>query len=258
MRVLDVPEPVSRAALWSRRLSVFAIAVGAVAFVMLRTQTVEATAGMAVIGAAIALAVAALLTGAAAAAIIWRTGRRGFGALLVGVCLALSFLTYPAFLATQAFRLPMIADVTTDIADPPAFALSPKALAARGWRSPLTPPAAIRQAQRVAYPDVQAILLELDPDESYQLVLKAALARGWRIVDQSAPGGRLGLGHIDAIDRSLLLGFPDDVTVRIKPLGGQTKIDVRSASRYGRHDFGANARRIELFAQAVQDELDAR
>jgi uncharacterized protein (DUF1499 family) len=48
------------------------------------------------------------------------------------------------------------------------------------------------------------------------------------------------------------------VTIRLRPLAGQTRIDMRSASRVGRHDFGANARRIQRFAQEVQAQLDAR
>ena len=54
------------------------------------------------------------------------------------------------------------------------------------------------------------------------------------------------------------MGFPDDITIRIQPLAGQTKLDVRSASRYGRNDFGVNARRIERFAEELQTQLDAK
>ena len=64
-------------------------------------------------------------------------------------------------------------------------------------------------------------------------------------------------GRIDAIARSLIMGFPDDITIRIRALPDQTRIDVRSASRYGRHDFGVNARRIRRFAAELQAQLDA-
>ncbi|MFT4097616.1 MAG: DUF1499 domain-containing protein, partial [Rhodoblastus sp.] len=115
-----------------------------------------------------------------------------------------------------------------------------------------------RQPQRAAYPGVQPILLELEGDEAYQLILKAVQALGWKIIEQSAPGGRAGLGHVDAVARTLIMGFPDDITIRIQPLAGQTKIDVRSVSRYGRNDFGVNARRIERFAEELQTQLDAK
>ena len=54
------------------------------------------------------------------------------------------------------------------------------------------------------------------------------------------------------------MGFPEDVTIRVRPLAGQTRIDIRSASRFGRHDFGGNAGRIQRFAQELQTQLDAR
>jgi uncharacterized protein (DUF1499 family) len=105
---------------------------------------------------------------------------------------------------------------------------------------------------------VSPIILDLEADEAWQIVQKAVAARKWRIVDQVMPGGRIGIGHIDAVDKTLLMGFPQDVTIRVRPLAGQTRIDIRSASRFGRHDFGGNARRIQRFAQELQTQLDAR
>ena len=258
MRRQIIEEPVSRAAIWSLRLAVFALAVVAVAVVVTRFQLVDVPAGLAVFGSAIVIDCVALLLAGSAAVIIWRTGRRGVGPALAGTFLALVLLAWPGWLAAQAVRLPVLNDVTTDIADPPQFSLSRKATDARDGRTPLNPSPLVRQQQRAAYPGVQAILLELDGDDAYQVVLKAVVARGWKIIDQAAPGGRGGLGHIDAVARTLVMGFPDDITIRVKPLAGQTKIDVRSASRYGRNDFGVNARRIEQFAQEVQNQIDTK
>ena len=190
--------------------------------------------------------------------VIWRTGRRGAGKIVGGIMLAAILLGYPAWLAAQAVRLPSLNDVSTDLVDPPDFARSSRAAAARnGAAHPPIPPD-WREAQRRAYTDVQPIVLDLEAEEAWQIVQKAVAARNWQIVDQVLPGGRSGIGHVDAIDRSLIMGFPEDVTVRLRPLAGQTRIDVRSASRFGRHDFGANARRIQRFAQELQTQLDAR
>jgi uncharacterized protein (DUF1499 family) len=65
------------------------------------------------------------------------------------------------------------------------------------------------------------------------------------------PGGRLGLGRIEAIDRTFLLRIPDDITVRIRPRADGARIDVRSASRIGNHDLGENARRIRRYLDEV-------
>ena len=60
------------------------------------------------------------------------------------------------------------------------------------------------------------------------------------------------------MDRTTLMGLDEDVTVRLRPLAGQTRIDIRAASRHGRHDFGSNARRIARFAEELQAQVDQR
>ena len=258
MRRVIIDEPLSQAAVWSLRLSVFALAVAAVAVAVTRFQLVDVPAGLAVFGSAILLDCVALLLAGTAAAIIWRTGRRGLSQMFGGIVLSLALLSVPGYLAVQSLRLPVLNDISTDIADPPQFSLSKRATEARNGRNPRARATAERQQQRAAYPGVQPILLELEGDDAYQLILRAVQALGWKIIDQSAPGGRAGLGHIDAVARTLVMGFPDDITIRVQPLAGQTKIDVRSVSRFGRNDFGVNARRIERFAEELQTQLDAK
>jgi uncharacterized protein (DUF1499 family) len=259
MRAIVTPKPVSVAALWCRRLAIFALAVGAIAVAATRFQIVEVPAGLTILASAILIDCIALLLGGTSFVTMWRTGRRGVAITLTGLLIAAVLLAWPAWLAFQALRLPVLNDVSTDTRDPPAFSQSRAALAARDGFVHGSMTAAEGAAQRAAYPGVQPILLELDADEAYQLALKAVIARGWKIVDQAAPGaGRSGLGHIDAIQRSLIMGFPEDVTIRVKPLAGQTRIDVRSASRFGRNDFGASAQRIEKYAQELQNQLDTK
>ena len=258
MRHIILEEPLSAAAVWSRRLAIFALAVAALAVILSRSQGIEPAAGLSVLAAAIVIACIAVLLAVAAFVIIWRTGRRGVGHVVAGLFLALLLLALPAWLAVQSVRLPVINDVSTDLLDPPAYARSSRALAARNGVTPGDIPEASRVAQRIAYPNLQPIILDLEADEAYQLVLRAVAARGWRIVDQAAPGGRMGLGHVNATDRTLLMGFTDDIAIRIRPLAGQTRIDVRSTSRIGRHDFRANATRIEKFVTELQAQLDAR
>jgi len=255
MRRLILEQPYSAAALWSRRLAIFAVAVAVMGFVVARGG-LDANAVMAVLGGAVCLAGLAILVSLAAINIIWRTGRKGAGQLAAGLILASLLLAYPAYLAVLAYRLPVLNDISTDIDDPPAFALTRSALAARGGKTPQSISAARRELQKAAYPDVQPIVLDLEADEAYQAVLKAITASGWRIVDTVPPGGRFGIGHVDAIARGRILGFPNDITIRIKPLAGETRIDVRAVSHLGSHDFGANSRRIEQFAELLQAEVD--
>ena len=258
MRRLILEEPVSAAAIWGRRLVIFALALTPIAILMTRSRMVDATASLAVFGAALGFVCFAVLFSLAGAVVIWRTGRRGAGTVVGTLFLALLLLAFPAYLAIEATRLPPINDVSTDLIDPPEFARSARARAERRGLEHGLLSEASREAQRISYPVVQPILIDVEADEAWTLVQKAVAARGWRVIEQSRPGGRSGIGRIEAVDRTLIMGFSDDVTIRVRPLAGQTRIDVRSASRIGRHDFGANARRIQNFARDLQVQLDAR
>lgn len=252
------PEPWSQTALWSQRVAVFAATVAIMAVLLARAHAIDPPSAIVSLGSAVALALVALLLVGAAAVEIWRMGRRGVGAAVGATFIALLTLAWPAWLSYQAMTLPVLADISTDIANPPYFSLSSAAYAARGGFQPVGVTARAREAQLDAYPDIEPIVVDLDSDEAFALVLKTAAAQGWKEIDKRPLGGRTGEGHIDFIDRTPVMGFDDDITVRLKPLPGQTRIDIRSASRYGRHDFGANAARIEAFAEELQSQLNVK
>lgn len=258
MRRLILEEPTSRAALWGRRLTFFALLVGAIAVGLSRFGFADVTSSLVLLASAIILACMGLLLAGAGAVVIWNKGLRGTKHIVVTVFYAALLLAYPAWLVVQSVRLPALADVSTDLNDPPDFSRSSRAFAARGSVTHDVIPQPAREAQRRAYPQVQPILVDLEGDEAWQIVQKAIEARKWRVIDQVSPGGRARIGHIDAVDRTLVMGFAQDVTIRLRPLAGQTRIDIRSASRIGKHDFGDNARRIQRFAQELQVQLDAR
>ncbi len=254
MRRLIIEEPYSKAALLSRRLAVFALFVAVLAILGVKSPPDL----IAVLGGAAAIACLAALSALLAFMIIWHNGRPGAGQAFAGLVLAILLLAYPAYLAQQTIFLPRLYDISTDIADPPYFSLSRAAIAARGGITPPSMPLAARRPQIKAYPQVQPILLDLDAGESFDAVLKAITANGWRIIEQRAPGGRLGLGHVDAIAKSFILGFPSDLTVRLRPLADQTRIDIRSVSRLGPFDFGTGARNIANFDTALDDIVNKK
>lgn len=257
MRHVIIEEPYSEAALWSRRLAVFALAVAAIALALARAG-LEPVAVVAVVGSAVLIACLAVLCAGAAFVSIWQTGRKGVGLSFAGLLLAALLLAYPAYLAIEAVRLPVLNDISTDTDDPPAFSQSRKALAARHGFVPPSLAPTLRVHQAITYPDIQSLTLDIEADEAYQATLKAIAAQHWTVVDEIGPSRRSGQRHIDAVARSLIFGFPDDVTIRIRPLVGQTRIDMRSVSRFGRHDFGANARRIEAFIEDLSNQTAAK
>jgi hypothetical protein len=76
----------------------------------------------------------------------------------------------------------------------------------------------------------------------------------WRVVVDRPPQPRTD-GAIEAVARTPIMGFRDDIAVRVRADADGSRIDVRSASRYGRHDFGTNAARIKGLLDDIDDRL---
>jgi len=251
MRRLIIEEPVSRAAVWSRRVAWFALLVTVIAVALLRFELVDLLPGFVSLAAGLGLALGAVGLAFLAFVRIWTEGRRGVGAAVGGLLLACAILAWPGWHVVKALALPAINDVTTDTENPPAFARSRVALERRNGRVPPDPPPQTRLRQREAYTQIAPLTLDLPPEESFELARRAALNQGWEVIEAVPPGGRVGLGRIEAIDRTFLLRLPDDVTVRIRPRADGARIDVRSASRLGTHDLGQNAQRIRAYLEEI-------
>ena len=253
MRRIILEEPLARTAVWSRGFALFALTVALIGVLMARAG-LDPTAAMAIEGGAMLIAVAAIAFALAAMVVIWRTGYRGTGRLLSGIFIAAVVLAYPAFMAFQADRIPHMSDVSTDLVELPRFAMSPQALTARGGVTPAEPSQAEKDLQRRLYPDIQPIVLDTEAIDAHALVLKIVAARHWRITDDALPLGRFGVGRVDAVAKTLVMGFPADVTIRIKPLAGQSRIDIRSVSRTPWQEPGSNAARIQALAADLDDQ----
>jgi hypothetical protein len=255
MRRLIIEDKYSLAALLGRRLAVFAAAVALLGVIAAR-QGLEPRAALAILGGAVVFACAAIACAISAFAVIWWSGRRGAGQALAGLVLAIGLLAYPAALAERMSRLPQLDDISTDVVDPPAFSLSRRALDARHGTTPTSVPASLREAQARAYPKILPILIDFDGPDAFAAVRNAIEAAGWTIVVAEPPGGRMGRGHIDAVARSRVLGFPYDITVRLKPLVGQTRIDLRSVARAHAYDLAEIPRLVDTFEKALEAEIN--
>lgn len=245
------PERFSRLAHWSRRLAVFGAAACIAGVAFGRFTVFPPLQSLAVFGAGQALCALALVLAGAAYVDIWRSGAVGLPKANLAVLIAVGALAFPGYLAWRAYNLPRINDISTDLREPPVFSRSRAALEARGGHVPGDEPPQVREAQRQAYRDVAPVILDVSAEEAYKLALEAAQQMKWQIVDRAPPSARVNTGRIDAIDRSRLMRFPDDITIRIRPLGNETRVDVRSVSRIGRHDLGVNAARIRAYTDLL-------
>lgn len=111
-----------------------------------------------------------------------------------------------------------------------------------------------RQKKEVSapYPDIETAILPAVPfDMAYQAALETVNDRGWTIVTAEPEEGR-----IEATDTSFWFEFKDDVLIRVQPEGeGGSRVDVRSVSRVGLSDLGANAKRVKLFLEDFEARL---
>jgi uncharacterized protein (DUF1499 family) len=234
--------------MWLRRLAL-ALALCALALVLLsgpgaRLGLWHWRFGFSLFGAAIVFGIGAVVASAVGIAIPrTRVFRTTFAlALVAGAAVA----AVPLGFLLKVRGIPSIHDITTDAQNPPAFvALLP--LRAGAANPPEYPGAHIFELQGIAYPEVQPLTLPVAPAQAFARALAAASALGWEVV-----AARESEGRIEAVDTTFWFGFKDDVVIRVSPSGGGSRVDVRSKSRVGRSDVGANAKRIQEFLTAMR------
>lgn len=250
------PIPHSRLASVAERLAYASVPVALVAVLVTRSGKIDPLHGLSMVTGAVVLAAAAVAVGFVAAIDIWQRGHLGLARVFRALLVAGLLLAYPAWLAGQALRLPVLNDISTDLDDPPVFSTRRATITARDGRVPPDIDRRLRSAQARAYPVIKTIVLDSEPEDAFQVVAKAVKALKWRVVEEVRPDDRRGLGRIEAITETRLMRFADDITIRLRWTGKETRIDVRSVSRVGRHDLGANAARIQNLAQEILNPSD--
>ena len=247
-------DPTSRLAVWARRVAGFAVAVVLLGIAIVQAGILEIIPSLAAFAGGLLLACIAILLALGAFVVIWREGLAGFGMALTALLVGIVVLAYPAYLGTKAYRLPAIADITTDPIDPPRY----EALARLRPRdaNPVTYPGLYAaEQQRKAYPDVGPLGTNASPQAAYDAVLAVVNKRKWRIVDQRAPQAGRREGRIEAVARTPIMGFRDDVVIRVRAEPDSTRIDARSSSRYGTFDFGTNAGRLRGLMNDIEEAI---
>ena len=245
-------EPVSRLAAWSGRIALFALAVAALSIIIVRSGILEIVPALATFAAALVFAALAVLLSFLGFAAIWRQGLAGLGSAMLGLILGLMLLAYPGYLGYRAIKLPPISDITTDPGNPPRFDVLAR-LRPRGRID--YPGGAVAQAQRAAYPDIVPLQESVPLRPVYDIALALVTKRKWHVVDTRPPVAGRRDAVIEAVARTPIMGFRDDVVIRVSATADGARVDMRSASRYGLYDFGANAARIRSLLEDIDDAV---
>ncbi len=170
---------------------------------------------------------------------IWFVRRRSGAALvLLGLILSLPVAGIGAAFELAARTTPPINDISTDTEDPPVFWFT---------ATPSDYPAQNAEPQRAAYPNVRSLELPVPVNDAFAAALALVEDRGWQVLSADPAEGQ-----IEAIATSMLYRFEDEVAIRVTETDTGSRIDMRSRSRLGRIDRGANARRIEAFLSDLE------
>ncbi|WP_105103883.1 DUF1499 domain-containing protein [Microbulbifer pacificus] len=232
-------------------LAIIALAVAALRLDLIRYQAafeVFKYAGL----AAVAVALVSILV------FIWGLVTRhpkARKAALLATALGVIPVAIPLFsVGEHNFGAPPIHDISTDLKDPPAFE-AVVSLRNPGDNSPDYPGDAVASQQRDAplYGDIRPLQLNMTVAEATELADTVAQRLGWRVVAKSPRKGRL-----EAVARTPILGFTEDVVVRVKKEGQGVKVDIRSASRTRTADLGSNGQRIRVFLKEMKSRAGQR
>jgi uncharacterized protein (DUF1499 family) len=233
----------------STRLALFAglLAVSAVAAYRLEWVGFQ----IAVPGLAIAT-LSGLLAAVSGVIALFGVMRRRKSAMpaLIGMLLGL-VVALPVLLSVLAGSgVPRIHDISTDLDHPPDFNVIQGLRTASDNPLDRKTPENIDQLQREGYPDLKSLMLNRSPEAVFEQALKLVESRGWHVAEASAAAG-----IIEATAVTPIMGFKDDVVIRIQGTGQTTRVDMRSVSRVGISDLGMNAKRIRLFLTELEQVM---
>jgi uncharacterized protein (DUF1499 family) len=174
----------------------------------------------------------------------------------LGLVFAIVIIGGIAFLLKQIAGVPSIHDISTNLVDVPQFTKA-QLVRSTGDNS-LVFSEQVAHQQQAAYPQLKTLFITSSIDAALKKSTDIAQQLGWQVhfTDETS-------GLIEATYTSALFGFVDDIVIRVQHADGldvrvgeiadevktkfRVQIDLRSASRVGESDLGANAQRIKEF-----------
>lgn len=257
MNPTSPPHGAAKPSRWTRRVGGLGLIAGVVAVLAMllpgplyRTGVLGLKAAFSGVTFGFGLGVLATLLGLIALLLaLFGRPRRYVARALITIVLGVIAFLPPLMFMQKVKSVPPIHDISTDTVIPPSF----QALLAQRANAPNSAVyggAEVAAKQHAAYPDIQPLQFTASPADTFKAALKAAQSMGWAIA-ALAPGE----GRIEATATTFWFGFKDDVVIRVRPDGAGTRVDIRSESRVGGSDVGANATRIREFSGKLREAL---
>lgn len=237
----------SKWAIWARRFGSLSVPLALLPVILHRQKRADGSDFLSLTDffrievLAMAIAALGLVLGIGAYIRIWQSGDRGWGRATLGIVLSLVCLSPLLYVGYAVWKYPFVDEVTTDWADPPML-FGP---AAAPSRDP-----ALQQQVADAFPNARTRSYLIDATALYALALNQVGLAGWTVLDQVPPSGVQGTGTINAAVPTLL-GWQDEVALRIAGAPDGASIVMRSHTWSAPHDLGVNGQRIEAFMVAL-------
>ena len=246
-------EPFSALATWARRIAVFSAVAALVSIVVVRFGFLEMKPALMTFFGALVCAGLSILVAFAGFVALWRNGSRGIGRILTALLMNVLILAYPAYLAMKYRNLPPIHDITTDPINPPQFDALARLRGTDGANTAVYAGLYSAEQQRAAYPEIEPVELDVTAQHAFDIVRRLVTRRKWLVIDERAPQLPRQPGHIEAVAKTPVMGFREDVAIRITADDDGSRVDIRSSSRYFEHDLGSNAARVS----SLIDDINA-
>ena len=166
-----------------------------------------------------------------------------------GLATCAAALAFLLAIGTSSGDGPPINDFTTDLANPPAFTHA-RTLPANLGRD-MAYPADFAPQQQDCCSDLASQNFTAPPVETLEAVTQIIEGEPQWVITNVNPEN----GTIEAVATTFIFGFQDDLVIRITPTGSGSRVDMRSKSRDGKSDLGANAARIRTFQSQLSGKI---
>lgn len=222
----------------------FAFAAAVIGPLFAHLEIVTPMVGFVILAIGLLDAVIAVISGIIA---LFGRDEKSRGAALGGIIAAAIVLGPILLSASRGSGLPRINDITTDTVNPPEFVHALRLDEHKG-RDLSYPGESFAEQQLEGYGEIEPLRLAINPGEAFARVYDVANEIDTWEITLADPGIR----KIEGIDTTWLFRFKDDFVIEVRPdSGAGSLVHMRSKSRDGKGDIGANAARIRRFFAMV-------
>jgi hypothetical protein len=235
----------SKWAIWARRIGALALPLALIPVLLHRGHIITSDNFLTIEAIALGLAALAVLMALIAFVRLWFTGDQGWWKATLAFVFGLICLAPLGYFGYLYLRQPASPDISTDFSNPPALVSYVDA------RFVTPEQRAVLEAQ---FPNARSRNYPIAAPEMFDAVADLIDDRGWDVRASRRPATQVDTGELNAVITTLL-GFREEVAIRVTGTADGTTIAMRSASLSTFPDFGENGQRVEAFMLDLDNQV---